>query len=79
MVPILWNEEGLAGEDGQLALPWLEGTEAEKEMIRQRDEDGISEVSQPIYFGLIIRKVSRDSIIISFSHPPLLTHHPQHT
>lgn len=37
-LPVFWTVEELAGEDGLLALEWLRGTEAERELLRKHSE-----------------------------------------
>jgi hypothetical protein len=43
-VPILWNLKEVGGDDGRKAFPWLKGTDAEREMKRQNEEDGLARV-----------------------------------
>lgn len=38
LVPTFWEEYELCGDDGREGLMWLGGTEAERELIRKRDE-----------------------------------------
>ena len=44
LLPTLWDEASVAGEDGRRALEWLEGTEALKQLER-KDGEGLSLVS----------------------------------
>lgn len=38
MIPTLWGQEDMAGEDGQNAMRWLKGTAVEKELDTKADE-----------------------------------------
>jgi len=41
LLPTLWSEESVGGEDGRKAMEWLAGTEAEKQLQR-KDGEGLS-------------------------------------
>jgi hypothetical protein len=41
LLPTLWSEESVGGEDGRRALEWLAGTEAQKQLER-KDREGLS-------------------------------------
>lgn len=43
-IPTLWPLED-AGSDAQLAIPWLRGTEAERD-LRRREREGVGLVSR---------------------------------
>jgi hypothetical protein len=38
LVPTLWAEDSVGGEDGRKAMEWLVGTEAEKQLERKNGE-----------------------------------------
>lgn len=44
LIPSLWGEHDLAGEDGRAGLEWLKGTEVEQALMR-KDKEGLSVVS----------------------------------
>ena len=50
-LPAFWSIEDVGGEDGQLALDMLRGTEAERDM-RRKDKIGLSLVSMYLIVGL---------------------------
>lgn len=44
MIPTLWADSAIGGEDGKRGLEWLRGTKAGRELER-KDEEGLSLVS----------------------------------
>jgi hypothetical protein len=73
LLPTLWAQDSVGGEDGEKAIEWLSGTEAEKQLQR-KDGEGLSLVR----FACAARDDTYDRKKYERTTPPL-TYHPQVT
>jgi len=71
LLPTLWTEESVGGEDGKKAMEWLVGTEAEKQLQR-KDGEGLSLVRMYVQLKMILMSRKR----YERTTPPL-TYHPR--